>query len=95
MWCIDYDGASLKNSQKASKAKYTNVASREACDRRRTIPRAYLTQRQEFNKCKSANCILNARHRTALSALDRFYAQRAFGLPMADRSQVYDHHSAR
>ena len=30
---------------------------------------------------------LNSRRRAALSALGRFYAQRAFGLPMADRSQ--------
>jgi Bacterial regulatory helix-turn-helix protein, lysR family len=31
-----------------------------------------------------------ARCRTAPSALARFYAERAFGLPMADRSQIFD-----
>jgi hypothetical protein len=35
-------------------------------------------------------CTLNARRRTALSALDRFYAHRAFGLSMAERSQISD-----
>jgi len=34
--------------------------------------------------------LLLARRRAALSALDRFYAQRAFGLPMAERSQIFN-----
>ena len=37
---------------------------------------------------KLVYCTLNARRRTALSAIGRFYAQRAFGLPMADRSSA-------
>ena len=36
------------------------------------------------------NCTLNARRRTALSALGRFYAQRAFGRPMAKIRQISD-----